>query len=148
MKWASGLSLIVFCLLITGCNKEEKNEMNESFQVKGDNPIILTHDLEGGMEELIEGVLEYDKNTQCLFIKSTNEDDLVRVRAPIWPKGTTPYTENGLHGVKIPDHGTILEGDFLKGGGGGIEQSELKSLDIPKDCIDNHPTYAITDIDK
>lgn len=148
MRWTLGIKLIVICLLIIGCNKSEINGVNNLFGVVEDDPIILTHDLEGGMEELIEGVLEYDTKKQCLFIKSHNEEDLEGIKIPIWPKGTTPHTENGLHGVKIADHGTILEGDHLKGGGGGIDRSDLKGLDIPKECIDKHPTYAITNIDK
>ncbi|MFD2132419.1 hypothetical protein ACFSKI_14530 [Pseudogracilibacillus auburnensis] len=136
--------MIGICLLLIGCNKDETNEVNQMDSDEIDNPVVLTHDLEGGMEELIEGVLEYDSKTQCLFIQNPEEGDI----APVWTKGTTPYVKDGLHGVEIPDYGTVVEGDSITGGGGGVDKADIANSEIPESCIDKHPLFAITDLDK
>ncbi|SES62437.1 hypothetical protein SAMN05216389_101110 [Oceanobacillus limi] len=136
-----GNGLILICLLvIVGCSGDEENEV---FKISDGDPIVLTHDLEGGMDAELRGVLEYDTETKCLYIKSTIKNDLNKIMVPIWPKGTTAYTETNLHGVKIPNHGTFLEGDTVEGGGGGVDASSLES-----DCLDKGLTFGVTSINK
>ncbi|MUK88301.1 hypothetical protein GMD78_07855 [Ornithinibacillus sp. L9] len=104
----------------------------------------MTHNLEYGMEAELKGVFEYDNETKCLYIKSTIKDDLNPINVPIWPKGTTTYIDNDRHGVKIPDHGTYLEGDIVEGGGGGgVDVSNLES-----DCLENGINFAVTSLNK
>lgn len=80
-------SVVIFiCIFINGCSGAVGNE---NFEISNGDPVVLTHDLEGGMEEELKGVLEYNNETKCLFIKSTIKDDLNPINVPIWPKGTT-----------------------------------------------------------
>ncbi|WP_042224223.1 hypothetical protein [Oceanobacillus manasiensis] len=135
-------SVVIFiCLVvINGCSGSDGNEI---FKISDGDPVVLTHDLEGGMEAELKGVLEYDNETKCLYIKSIIKDDLNPINVPIWPKGTSAYTENDRHGVKVPYHGTFLEGDTVVGGGGGVEVSNLES-----DCLEKGITFAVTSINK
>lgn len=66
----------------------------EKFIISNGDSVVLTHNLEHGMEAELKGVLEYDNETKCLYIKNTIQDDLNPINVPIWPKGTTAYTEN------------------------------------------------------
>ncbi|MUK87827.1 hypothetical protein GMD78_05360 [Ornithinibacillus sp. L9] len=133
--------VIIICLIvINGCSGAKENE---KFKISDGDPVVMTHDIEDGMEEKLKGVLEYDNETKCLYIKSTIKDDLNKIKVPIWPKGTTAYTENDLHGVKIPDHGTVLEGDTVEGGGGGVDASTLES-----DCLEKGITFGVTSFNK
>lgn len=135
-----GSVVIIICFfVINGCSGAEGKE---EFIIFVGNPVVLTHDLEDGMEAKLKGVLEYDNETKCLYIKSTIKDDLNPINIPIWPKGTTAYTENNRHGVKIPVYGTFLEGDTVEGGG-GVDASNLAS-----DCLEKGLTFAITNINK
>lgn len=139
MKRLTGSVVVIICLIvINGCSGDAGNEI---FKISDGDPVVLTHDLEYGMEEELKGVLEYDNETKCLYIKSTIKDDLNDSNVPIWPKGTTSYSENDLHGVNIPDHGIFLEGDTVEGGGGGVDVSNLES-----DCLEEGITFAITSI--
>ncbi|OZU89668.1 hypothetical protein CIL03_00575 [Virgibacillus indicus] len=131
--------IIIYLIVINGCSGDEGNE---KFKISDGDPVVLTHDIEGGMDEELKGVLEYDNETKCLYIKSTIKDDLNKMKVPIWPKGTTAYTENNLHGVKIPDHGTVLDGDTVEGGG-GVDASNLES-----DCLEKGITFGVTSINK
>lgn len=136
-----GNLVIIICLIVIyGCSGAEGDE---TLKISDGDPVVLTHDLEHGMEEELKGVLEYDNETNCLYIKSTIKDDLNKIKVPIWPKGTTAYTENALQGVKIPDHGTVLEGDTVEGGGGGVDASNLES-----DCLEKGTTFGVTSINK
>ncbi|MEN2766064.1 hypothetical protein [Ornithinibacillus xuwenensis] len=137
-----GSMVIIICLLvINGCSGSERNE---KFKISDGDPIVLTHDNEGeGMEAELKGVLIYDNETKCLYIRSTIKDDLNKTKVPIWPKGTTAYTENDLYGVKIPDHGNLLEGDTVEGGGGGVDASNIDS-----DCLEKGITFVVTSIKK
>ena len=131
---------IIFLIVINGCSRDGGNE---KFKISDGDPVVFTHDLEGGMEAELKGVLEYDNETKCLYITSTVENNLNRIDVPIWPKGTIAYTENGLHGVKVLDYGTILEGDTVEGGGGGVDVSNLESY-----CLEKGSPFAVTSINK
>lgn len=135
-----GSVVIIICLIvINGCSGADGNE---KIKISDGDPVVLTHDIEDGMEEEIKGVLEYDNKTKCLYIKSTIKDDLNKIKVPIWPKGTTSYKENDLLGVKISDHGTLLEGDTVEGGG-GVDASNLES-----DYLEKGITFGVTSINK
>ena len=68
---------------------------------------------------------------------------LKSLRVSIWPKGTKLYEKNGLYGVKIPSYGTVLEGDALEAGGGGIEETYLETLNISSKCLETENIFAI-----
>lgn len=126
--------MISVCLLyLIGCSKETLSVVNE-------DPLIITHQLEGYMDALLEGELEYDRESKCFYITSGGRQDKT---LPIWPKGTKLYEKNGLYGVKIPSYGTFLEGDALEAGGGGIEETYLETLNISSKCLETENIFAI-----
>lgn len=112
----------------------------------GEDPVILVHDLEGGMDMQILGTVEYDKDSKCLHLKSTHADD-PGFSTPIWPKGTTPVMDKNRRGVNVPGYGIFLEGDTIDVGGGGIERSALSHLDVPRGCLETDGAVAINKSD-
>ena len=64
MNWTGKWLIVVICLFfLVGCNGNDKtieviDENSLTYQVIGENPKILVHDLEGGMEM---EVLRYQK---------------------------------------------------------------------------------------
>lgn len=136
MKRLMGGLVIFICLIVisVGGGTDE----SEKFRISEGAPFVLTHDLEEGMEALLEGVLKYDDETKCFTI-----ENLDNITVPLWPKGTTAYTDNDLHGVEIPEYGIILEGDTVEGGGGGVDV-----LDIVSDCLEKGMPFAITQLNK
>lgn len=139
MRKGTGRLVATICLsMISGCQGDGR-----PYEVTGEDPVILVHNLEGGMEMQIQGILEYDSKNKCLYLKSTNGDD-AGFTALIWPSGTTPHIENNRHGVQVPAYGTILEGDPIDASGGGIDGSELSDLPISSGCLDTGEIVAIT----
>jgi hypothetical protein len=138
MKWeASGLVAAISLSVISGCQGD-----GGPYLVTGEDPVILLHHLEGGMEAEIFGVLEYDSHSKCLFLNGIDGDQLT---TPIWPRGTTPIMDNNQRGVQIPGYGTLLEGDKITASGGGVEFSEIEDLDVPSECLVLDEIVAITD---
>jgi hypothetical protein len=97
----------------------------------GEDPRIIVHDFEGGMDALIVGTLRYDPGSRCLFL----EHDDGSLSAPLWPNGTTPTRHDGERGVEVPGYGRILEGDAVEAGGGGTTAPMVADLNIAEDCI-------------
>jgi hypothetical protein len=96
----------------------------------GEDPRIIVHDFEGGMDGLIIGTLQYDPGSKCLFLK--HEDG--SLSAPMWPSGTKPIQQDGERGVDVAGYGRILEGDVLEASGGGTTTPEVADLNIPQGC--------------
>lgn len=156
MEIKSMILISVLCLLmVSGCNNnnsdgenvdnkgnEEEKIVEIQYQVSGEDPVILLHDLEGaGMDMLVDGTLKYDDNNKCLFIYDSTEDRMI---TPAWPKGTTTHFEDDLRGVDIPGYGTILEENDVSIAGGGIERSKVSEHEYPSECLDEDNIVVIT----
>jgi hypothetical protein len=104
--------------------------------VKGDDPRIIVHDFEGGMDAEITGTVTYDADRNCLFLR---HDDPVEPEeeftTPLWPSGTRPVVHDGKRGVRVPGRGRFVEGDAMSVGGGMVTRRSVEYLDIPPECI-------------
>lgn len=113
----------------------------------GEDPVILVHDLEGGMDMEIVGTLEYDTTTGCLLLMTQEPTGGEFLTLPAWPDGTRPVMEDGRAGVDVPGVGVILDGDEVDGGAGGVDPGTLGEVDLPAGCgPPAHGVEAITSL--
>lgn len=118
--------------------------------VSGDDPRIVIHDLEGGMDALLTGTLWYDPESRCLFVRHRPTGE-VELAGLLWPPGTRPVIhDDGRRGVDAPGRGLILDGDRVEFGGGFVFRPF--GFEVPEDCVpETDPgstaMFAITQLD-
>jgi hypothetical protein len=121
----SSLAVVVLAAIgLVGCTGSRPGMV-------GEDPRIIVHDFEGGMDGLIIGTLRYDPDSRCLFL----EHDDGSLSAPLWPNGSTPIHQDGERGVDVAGYGRILEGDAVAAGGGGTTLQQVADLNIAEDCV-------------
>ena len=122
-----GPLLLFLIILLVGCSEKS------NFEIIGNDPKILIHNLSGGMEAEVTGTVIYDEEHKFILLQDEEGND---ISIPIWPQGTTAIVEGDVHGVEIPKFGKLIEGESVKASGGGIENDELSDLNIPEQYKD------------
>lgn len=84
--------------------------------------------LSGSRAAQVEGSLEMDRQTGCVYLHQPEFD----ISYPtVWPRGTR-LTETG---IALSGGRSVDEGDWVSGGGGYVDLEEIEATEVPEAAV-------------